>query len=143
MLERCQNCQACRKRCPTGAIPADRFLLRAERCIVFHNEKCGGNPFPIWLDPRWHNCLIGCMLCQRVCPENRAVRDWVEPGGEFSLDETRLLMKGARLDGLAPATLDKLRRLEMDDSIDILPRNLGVLLTPADTDPKGLHGTAI
>lgn len=38
MMPSCQNCYACRLSCPTGAISSDRFLLRAERCIVFHNE---------------------------------------------------------------------------------------------------------
>jgi epoxyqueuosine reductase len=38
MMERCQDCCACRLQCPTNAISSDRFLLHAERCLVFHNE---------------------------------------------------------------------------------------------------------
>lgn len=46
MMKQCENCQACRRSCPTGAISSDRFLLHADRCIVFHNEKKGDVPFP-------------------------------------------------------------------------------------------------
>ena len=136
MLERCQDCHACRNRCPSRAIASDRFLLRAERCIVFHNEQSGEYPCPAWLDPTWHKCLIGCMLCQRVCPLNRDVLGWVEPGDEFSQDETRLLMQGAQLDQLPAATVDKLKRLDLADSVDALPRNLGVLFAQSAEDKK-------
>lgn len=51
MMERCRHCEACRRSCLTGAVPSDRFLLRAERCIVFHNERKGDIPFPAWIDP--------------------------------------------------------------------------------------------
>lgn len=134
MIDRCQNCDACRRRCPTGAIPSDRFLLRAERCIVFHNERSGRYPFPAWLDPAWHNCLIGCMLCQRVCPQDHDVLGWVEKGEEFSPDETRLLLEGVQLDQLPRTTVYKLKRLDLADSVDALPRNLGVLLAQSSRD---------
>ena len=39
MMARCETCEACRVHCPTGAIAAERFLLHAERCLVFHNER--------------------------------------------------------------------------------------------------------
>lgn len=129
LMEACQNCHACRKHCPSGAIPSDRFLLRAERCLVFHNERSGRYPFPAWLDPAWHNCLIGCMLCQRACPQNQVVLAWIEPGEEFFPDETELLLReGVQLDQLSVTTVDKLKRLDLADSVDALPRNLGVLL---------------
>jgi epoxyqueuosine reductase len=127
MMERCQDCHACRNHCPSGAIPSDRFLLRAERCLVFHNERSGRYPFPAWIDPAWHNCLIGCMLCQRACPEDRDVLGWVEKREEFTQDETRLLLEGAELDQLPVALVDKLKRLDLASSVDVLSRNLGAL----------------
>jgi epoxyqueuosine reductase len=51
MMDRCQDCQACLTKCPTGAISSERFLLRAERCLVFHNERSSDHPFPDWIDP--------------------------------------------------------------------------------------------
>ncbi len=128
MADRCKDCWACRQRCPTGAIPADRFLLRAERCIVFHNERAREFPFPDWIAPSWHNCLIGCMRCQSVCPLNRDVVDWFEGCEEFTEKETALLLEGTGPDRLSPTTREKLERLDLMDSLDILPRNLGVLL---------------
>ena len=49
MLPRCEHCRSCARACPTGAIAADRFLLHAERCLVFHNERPGTIPFPRWI----------------------------------------------------------------------------------------------
>jgi epoxyqueuosine reductase len=55
ILEHCETCSACMKACPTDAIGSDRFLLHAERCITFHNER--SKDFAKWLSPAWHNCL--------------------------------------------------------------------------------------
>jgi epoxyqueuosine reductase len=125
-MKSCQNCYACRQSCPTGAIPSDRFLLHAERCIVFHNEKKGDVPFPAWIDPSWHNCLIGCMHCQRVCPQNSKFLEWIEEREEFSQQETALLLEGGSRDRLPVATVGKLKRLDLLEDVDALPRNLSV-----------------
>ena len=126
MMKRCQNCHACRLRCPTGAIPHDRFLLRAERCVVFHNEKPGDVPFPAWIDPSWHNCLVGCLHCQKICPENKDLLQWIEGREEFSEEETTLLLQGEALDQLPAATVRKLKKLDLIEHRESLPRNLGV-----------------
>ena len=128
MMENCQNCQACLHHCPTGAITPDRFLLYAERCIVFHNEKPGNVPFPTWIKPAWHNCLVGCLICQRDCPQNKEFLSWVEEKEVFSQDETALILEGLPSTQLPAATAEKLRRLDLLDCVDILPRNLSVLL---------------
>jgi len=128
MMESCQNCSACLRHCPVGAITSERFLLRAERCITFHNEKPGDVPFPAWIDPSWHNCLVGCLHCQRVCPQNREFLHWVEERVEFSQEETALLLQGVALDQLPPATAKKLEQSDAVELLDVLPRNLGVLL---------------
>jgi epoxyqueuosine reductase len=126
VMKSCQNCHACRQSCPTDAIRSDRFLLHAERCIVFHNEKKGDVPFPAWIDPSWHNCLIGCMHCQRVCPHNSKFLEWIEEREEFSQQETALLLEGGSRDRLPVATMGKLERLDLLEDVDALPRNLSV-----------------
>ncbi len=126
MMENCQNCHACQKSCPTGAISSDHFLLHAERCLVFHNEKKGDVPFPSWIDPSWHNCIVGCLHCQRVCPQNREFLNWFEGKVEFSQDETALLLKGVPCDQLPDEIAKKLQHLDLLEKMDILPRNLGV-----------------
>jgi epoxyqueuosine reductase len=128
MLQRCRNCSACQQHCPAGAIASDRFLLHAERCITFHNEKPADVPFPAWMDSAWHNCLVGCLHCQRVCPENRTVWPWIEEGAEFSQEETVMFLEGTAFDQLPADTAEKLERLDLDGFVELFPRNLRVLL---------------
>jgi len=125
-LDRCASCVACARRCPTGAIADDRFLIRAERCLTYHNEATAD--FPGWIDPSWHHCLVGCMRCQTACPANRAFRDWHEDRGAFDEDETAALLGRVRLEELPPATAAKLRGLELNEDYGALCRNLGALL---------------
>jgi epoxyqueuosine reductase len=127
MMERCQDCQACLRKCPTQAITSERFLLHAERCIVFHNEMPADRSFPDWLDLSSHDCLLGCMYCQRFCPEDKQFLGWFEGNEEFSREETSLLLKGSSRDQLPAETVEKLERLGLLDDLGILPRNLKVL----------------
>jgi epoxyqueuosine reductase len=126
MMERCQKCRACLLNCPSSAITSERFLLRAEKCITFHNEEPSDVPFPAWLDPSWHNCLVGCLHCQRVCPENKEFLAWIEEGAEFSAEETTFLLEGVPLHQLPAATVAKLEQSDLADLADTLPRNLKV-----------------
>ncbi|MEE9192556.1 MAG: 4Fe-4S double cluster binding domain-containing protein [Candidatus Aerophobetes bacterium] len=126
LMKSCEKCSACLRSCPTGAITPKRFLLHAERCISFHNERIGD--FPGWIDPSWHNCVVGCLLCQTVCPENKDFLQWVEEKEEFSQKETDLLLEGKQLDQLPSSVIRKLERLELIEYLNVLPRNLSVLL---------------
>lgn len=131
VMERCENCVACLRNCPTGAITAERFLIHAERCLTFLNEKPGGVPFPDWVDPSWHNCVVGCMRCQTVCPEDRDVLGWVQDGGEFSEQETALILDGAPMETLPAEMVEKLKQCDLDGLYEHLARNLRPLLLPA------------
>jgi epoxyqueuosine reductase len=135
VMEECDRCLGCLRGCPAGAIEPERFLIRAERCITFRNEKPGQVAFPQWMEASWHNCLVGCMRCQRVCPENRGVLDWCEEGGEFSEQETGLLLGGRPLAELPATLVEKLERWNLLELHDILPRNLNALLAPRDLRP--------
>jgi epoxyqueuosine reductase len=126
MMKNCEGCELCRRACPTGAISADRFLLRGERCIVYHNEKKGDAPFPDWMAASWHNCLIGCMHCQRVCPLNKEFIARVGQEEAFSEEETALLLEGVPHDKVPSGILRKLEHLSLVDDLDKFPRNLGV-----------------
>jgi epoxyqueuosine reductase len=125
VLERCENCKACMKACPTGAITADRFLLKAERCLTFHNERPGD--FPRWIKPAWHNCLVGCLYCQKACPLNKDVPLSIEDGPVFSENETALILQGASQDEFPQHSLEKLQRIDMIEYLPVLGRNLNVL----------------
>jgi epoxyqueuosine reductase len=124
MLERCDGCQACRRTCPSGAIAEDRFLLHAGRCLTLWNEKPGETEFPEWVEDSWHNSLVGCMECQRVCPENAALKEWYEEGPGFSDSETELLLAGVETEQLPPSLHDKMRRSGLLEFYELMPRNL-------------------
>jgi len=125
LLERCQNCKACMKACPTGAITADRFLLNGERCLTFHNERRG--EFPQWIKPSWHNCLVGCLYCQKACPVNKDVPKSVKIGPVFSEEETAFILQGAPLKEVPQAAIQKLEQLDMIEYLPVLGRNLSAL----------------
>jgi epoxyqueuosine reductase len=126
VMEECDSCKACLKACPTGAIVADRFLVHAERCLTFLNE--GRGEFPEWVNPAWHNSLMGCMKCQLICPVNKRFVKWVEQGENFDEAETELILNGVPLDRIPPVTVHKLERCYMAEDLDVLPRNLRALM---------------
>jgi epoxyqueuosine reductase len=128
-MRECEGCSLCATICPTGAIDPGRFLLRAERCITFWNEKPGDVAFPDWIESPWHRCLVGCMECQRACPVNRDLLDPCDDGADFSEEETELLLRGVPQGELPAGLVEKLERCGMLGWLSILPRNLGALLS--------------
>jgi epoxyqueuosine reductase len=126
VLDICEECNACAKACPTDAIGSERFQLHAERCLTFHNER--RNDFPEWLSPSWHNSLVGCMICQKVCPANKEFVKWIEAGATFSIAETDLILNGASEQRLPRETIEKLKKLGIMEYSNVLPRNLRALI---------------
>ena len=125
-LERCARCTLCMNACPTHCIPSERFLVHADQCLTYFNEF--EDPFPPWVNPRWHNALVGCLRCQEVCPENRAVIHRKEAGVTFSEMETDLVLQRTPKEKLPSSLLVKLQGLNIDEYYSGLPRNLAVLL---------------
>jgi epoxyqueuosine reductase len=125
-LDRCESCVACLRHCPTRGITKERFLLHTERCLTYYNEAA--SDFPSWINPSAHNCLIGCMRCQTVCPENRAVLEWFEDRVEFSEHETGLFIERAPIDRLPAETAAKLKSLEINEDFGVLCRNLSMIV---------------
>lgn len=127
MMKACLKCKACLRSCPTKAISDERFLVRAELCLTYLNE--GKKGFPDWINPSWHHCLVGCMACQKFCPQDKDLLGWVEEKEGFSEEETELLLQGKEWKKLLPQTRKKLSQLDIIEYYDILPRNLRLLLT--------------
>jgi epoxyqueuosine reductase len=125
-LRACKNCGLCIESCPTGAIVEERFLVRAERCLTYFNENPG--PFPDWLDPAVHHCVVGCLVCQTVCPLNRGRLKSQRAPDEFSEEETALLVDGAPAEALPRALTARLDRMGLLEYLGVLPRNLKPLL---------------
>lgn len=91
-LPLCQRCTACRKSCPTGAIGQDRFLLHAGRCLTLWTEL--GGPWPDWLSPSAHHCLVGCLACQSACPQNSGLLRFEPVQEHFTAEETATILAG-------------------------------------------------
>ena len=127
MSPACRDCRICRDACPTRAIGEDRFLLRAEKCLTLRNEEPG--PWPEWLPPSVHHCLVGCLLCQQACPQNKGLLRYETIGETFAPDETELLLAGPaaerdpRWDGLKM----KIAAMGLPAYAPVLGRNLRAL----------------
>jgi epoxyqueuosine reductase len=126
MLPQCQDCEKCLRACPTGAITRDRILVRADRCLTFHNELPGDRPFSSSIKRSVHHAIVGCMRCQEACPMNQANIGSMVEGDVYTEDETEYLLKGEYQNDDAEEIMEKLDRSGLD--LSIFPRNLIVLL---------------
>jgi epoxyqueuosine reductase len=122
----CENCPLCRENCPTGSIPIDRFLIHAENCLGFLQEREPDVPYWVQFQPDWHNALIGCMRCQFVCPVNKPYLNKIETGPSFSEEETSLILNKTPWERLSSETRLK---LEFFDGIyPFIATNLSALI---------------
>jgi epoxyqueuosine reductase len=128
LLPGCEGCTVCLAACPTGAIGDDRVLLHCERCLTVVNENAGA--WPGWIPPSAHNCIIGCLLCQRPCPANPEL-PVVRTDVVFTAEETEALLgdggdhEGQVWEGIKT----KLERLGLPyQEQQVLGRNLRALL---------------
>lgn len=129
VMKLCRSCKLCLESCPTQCIPTDRFLIHADRCLTHFNES--EKPLPGWLKDEWHNALLGCMVCQRVCPLDKELLEKPQDASvKFTVSETQEILAGTPQESLRPATVTKLESLCLADSdvYPILKRNLSLLL---------------
>jgi epoxyqueuosine reductase len=92
----CGSCNRCRVACPTEAFP-DPYVLDARRCISYLTIEYKG-----WINaalrPLMGNWVMGCDVCQEVCPFTR-----------FAPAATDSAFAQPDLDRIAPLLSDLLR----------------------------------
>lgn len=130
LMNSCMTCQECRRHCPTGAISKERVLIDNEKCLTYMNEAGAERSFPEWLPPNIHNSLIGCTLCQQVCPHNNQYVQQIVDVAEFNEEETKLLLNYIPEEQLPDELKIKLSEIELLGYRGALSRNLRVLLNP-------------
>jgi len=123
LLDRCGECRICTKACPTQAIDLQRVLIRAEKCYTLFSESM--NPIPEGLWPPSPQCLIGCLRCQDVCPENKGLLRYAKTAVSFTALETESFLN------LAPGSergidvaREKFRDLGLSADVLLYARNL-------------------
>jgi epoxyqueuosine reductase len=127
----CDGCTACLAACPTGAIRQDTFMIDVERCLTLHSESPG--PWPGWLPASAHNCVIGCMVCQDVCPQNSGRLKVEPPVVSFDESETGLLTASAPDQDCSGSVWDVIKSkcgaAGLASLDEVLSRNLRALLS--------------
>jgi epoxyqueuosine reductase len=139
-LSSCPPCRNCHHVCPTGCIPYDGQVIDAERCLTFINEHEGD--WPEGLDPRGHNCLVGCLLCQERCPVDRVYVRIPKLVAEFDREETGWILRDLPAEQLPAGVRAKLAALDMEDYSTVLGRNLGALVAAAEAKTTAYNGSA-
>ncbi len=88
----CGECRACVKACPTGALDGSGNL---DTALCLRARMLSGEVVPEALRAPMGVKLLGCEVCQRVCPKNARIPS-VSPQAEpFSLDR---LLRGEKSD---------------------------------------------
>jgi epoxyqueuosine reductase len=137
LLPKCLECRICAKACPTGAIDKDRILLHAEKCYTLFSES--PNPIPEDLKPPSTKCLIGCMRCQQVCPENRGLLKYEGAAVSFDSEETGVFLGETRGSSRAKERVRaKFLKLGLTEDISIFRRNFERLLKIRRIDISGI-----
>ncbi len=94
--DHCGTCTACLDACPTDAF-VDPHVLDATKCISYLTIE-HRSPIPVELRAKMGDWILGCDVCQEVCPWNRKA----PPSSEVAF---------APLDGHNPIDLRSLFRL--------------------------------
>jgi epoxyqueuosine reductase len=122
----CTNCGICIAACPTGAISKEKFIVNTEKCLSWQNEVDG--VFEEWVEPSWHNSLMGCIQCQGKCPMNKQYLSDIRTYPAFTEEETMAFYKADPLEKLSHETQEKLKTIEFYDNYGVFVRNLKLLI---------------
>ncbi len=128
LLPRCQRCRICAAACPTGAIEKERVLLHAEKCYTLFSESL--KPIPKGRKAPSPGCLIGCLRCQELCPEDKGLLRYENAAVAFDAEETEAFL-GIKPAAAGPAfdrAQAKFQQLGLSEGLLLYRRNLKRLL---------------
>lgn len=74
----CGTCTRCIDACPTEAISPQGYLVDSNKCISYITIE-RKDALPIELKGKMNNYMVGCDICQQVCPWNRFSKHHEEP----------------------------------------------------------------
>jgi epoxyqueuosine reductase len=94
----CGSCRICIQACPANALTEEGF--QREKCLRQHMQR--GKPVPDHLRALMGNRLLGCDICQQVCPYNQYLQEEETAGECFPLADLLKQDEGAlaRLSGM-------------------------------------------
>lgn len=139
LADHCGKCRRCLDACPTGAILEDLRAIDSRKCLSYWNIEHRG-PIPAEFREPMGDWLLGCDICQEVCPWNAHSlrRGRAEVGapapGYLPLDTLDGLSEDEfkRLFGKSALSRPKLAGLQRN--VEIVRENLA-RGEPADEDP--------
>gem|GEM_PF-551663 len=126
LMKSCNSCSLCQHACPTQCIPQDRLLIHADHCLTYFNENEGD--FPPSIPVQSHNALIGCMLCQIICPQNKKYFEINQDTITFTEEEIACILQKTPRENIPQALAKKLVDLDIYEDYPELQRNLTVLM---------------
>jgi epoxyqueuosine reductase len=124
-MRKCLSCAWCYHACPTGCISSTGDRIDPLRCLTYLNEHEG--EWPSWLEPRAHNCLVGCMACQLGCRVNEGLTPPETLIATFDREETEIILKDLPEQELPDDLREKLRSIDLVEYSAVLGRNLRAL----------------
>lgn len=89
----CGTCRRCLDACPTGALDGTG---RVDASLCIRAYMLRGETVPVMLRDAMGKRLLGCEICQRVCPHNQHIT--TVPPAETSVFALSRLLSGGRAD---------------------------------------------
>ncbi len=139
VVDACGSCTLCLDACPTQALTS--YQLNPAKCLAYHNiEKRGVRDRDFW--QALGDNLVGCDICQEVCPYNHDVQatknqDWLSSFQQHALGDLQNILRMTEVDYKQKIKNSAISRIKYTD----LLRN--VFLVIANTKRKDLYADVL